>query len=148
MKKNLKKFFKKIKITKDIDNEVSVGKTGASEIEEACKEWIILSKPTKIEEVNSISKLEGIEKADASIILLAKEENDLLLSNDYALIMTARAKGIKCWWLTTFILRCLNNKLITKKEAKQILLDLIEAGMRLDSIVYTAILEEIEKYNK
>ena len=140
----LKKFFEKIKITKYIYEEVKVGKRGSSEIEKACKEWIILSKQRKFEEINDISRLEGIEKADASIILLAKEEKDILLSNDYALIIVARSKGIECWWLVTFLLRCLDKELITKEEAKQILFDLIEAGMRLHNAVFTAILKEIE----
>lgn len=75
---------------------------------------------------------------------MAKEKQDILLSNDYALIIVARSKGIECWWLTTFILKCLKKRVVLKKEAKQILFDLIEAGMRLDNAVYTAILKEID----
>lgn len=139
----LKKFFKKIRITQDIYNEVKTG-IGASEIEKMLKYWILLSKPKNIDEIGAISELEGVEKADASIIILAKEKRDILLSNDYALIMVARSKGIRAWWLTTFILYCLEKKIITKKESKQILFDLIEAGMRLNNAVYAAILREID----
>ena len=139
----LKKYFKKIRITQDIYDEVKIG-VGASEIEKACKSWIKIDKPKNVNEINNISKLEDIESADASIILLAEEKKDTLLSNDYALIMVARGKGIECWWLTTFLLRCLKKKLITKQEAKRILFDLIEAGMRLHNVVYAAILKEID----
>ena len=89
--------------------------------------------------------MERIEKADASIILLAKERQDILLSNDFALIMVARSKGIECWWLTTFLLRCIEKKIITKNEAKQILFDLVQAGMRLSNDVYATILKEMEE---
>lgn len=139
----LKKYFKQTMISQDIYDEVKIG-VGASEIEKACKRWIRIGKPKDFNEIDNISKSEDIEKADASIIVLAKEKQEILISNDYALIMVARSKGIECWWLTTFLLRCLKKKIITKKEAKQILFDLVEVGMRLDNAVYAAILSEIE----
>jgi len=140
----LKKYFKKATITQDIYDEVKIG-VGASEIEKACKDWIKIEKPENSEEIANISELEELEKADASIIVLAKEKGEVLISNDYALIISARSKGVECWWLTTFILRCLKKHITTKNEARQILFDLIEAGMRLDNAVYAAILKEIEK---
>ena len=140
----LKRLFKNIRITNDVYEEIKAGNIGVSEIEKACNNWIFLSQPKNFYEVNNISKLEGIEKADASIILLAEERQDILLSNDFALIMIARSKGIECWWLTTFLLRCLERKIMTKKEAKQIIFDLVQSGMRLSNDVYAAILKEIE----
>lgn len=140
----LKIFFKKIRITNDIYEEMKAGSTGVSEIEKACKDWIFLNELKNLEKINDISRLEGIENADASIILLAEEKQDILLSNDFALIAIARSKGIECWWLTTFLLRCLERKIITKKEAKQALFDLVQEGMRLSNEVYSAILKEIE----
>ena len=139
----LKKYFKQIMVSQDIYDEVKIG-VGASEIEKACKHWIRIDKPKDFNKIDNISKSEDIEKADASIIVLAKEKQEILISNDYALIMVARSKGIECWWLTTFLLRCLKRKIITKKEAKQMLFDLVEVGMRLDNAVYAAILNEIE----
>lgn len=139
----LKKYFNKIIITQDVYDEVKSG-IGASEIEKACKSWITIKKPKNSDEINNISKLENIEKADSSLIVLAEEKKEILLSNDYALIIIARSKGVECWWLTTFILRCLKKKIITKKEAKQILLELIDSGMRLSNEVYAAILREID----
>ena len=139
----LKRYFSSILITQDVRTEVSTG-TGASEIELACKNWIKVENPKNRKEVSRISKLEDIEKADASVIILAKEKRKILLSNDYALIMVARSKGVECWWLTTFLLRCLKKKIITKMEAKQILFLLVESGMNLDNAIYAAILREIE----
>lgn len=139
----LKKYFKSIKITQDIYEEVREG-VGSSEIEEACKHWIRRGKPKNLDQIDNISKLEGIETADASIIQLANEKKDILLSNDYALIMVARSKGIETWWLTTFILRCLEKRVINKKEAKQLLFHLVGAGMHLSNEVYAEILRVIE----
>ena len=140
----LKKFFKKIKITQDVYDEIITGNIGFSEVEKAFKDWILLGKVKTSSEVDKLSKLEGIENADAPIILLAEEKHDIILSNDFSLIIIARSKGIECWWLTTFLLRCTGRKIITKKEAKQILFDLVQAGMRLSNDVYAAILKEIE----
>jgi len=140
----LKTFFKKIIITPNIYEEMKEGTIGISEFEKALEDWIILNKPKNLNEIEIVSKLERIEKPDASIIILAREKRDIILSNDYALIKVARSKSIECWWLTTFILHCLARKKIIKEEAKQILFDLVESGMRLDNAVYTAILKEIE----
>jgi len=76
----------------------------------------------------------------------AKEKRDILITNDRALIKVARSKGIECWWLTTFLLRCLEKKIVTKKETKQILFDLVNAGMRLRNDIFVAIFNEIENW--
>lgn len=138
----LKRYFKKIIITKDVHDEIAEGKVGYTEIKGA--QWIQIGKPQDQDKIRKLSTLEGIEKADASLVLLANEKNDRLLSNDAALIMVARSKGIACWWLTTFLLRCLDKKLISKREAQQILYDVVQSGMRLQNVVYSAILKEIE----
>jgi predicted nucleic acid-binding protein len=141
----LKKYFKKITITDEVYDEVKQGKTGASEIEKGCEDWIAIENSKNSAGIDKIRKLEDIEKADASLILLAQEKEDTLVSNDYALIIVARSKGIKCLWLTNFILKCLNKKIINKNEARKILFELVECGMRLNNAVYTKILKEIDK---
>jgi predicted nucleic acid-binding protein len=138
----LKKFFKKITITGNIRNEVTHG-TGGSEIDSACGNWIVVVEK-KYHETSQVAHSEGIEEADASIILLARGVKDILLSNDAALIAVARSKGVECWWLTTFLLRCLERKIVTKKEAKETLFGLVETGMHLNNAVFAAILKEID----
>ena len=140
----LKKFFNKIIITKEVEKEIKTGKIGSSEFEEACKTWIEI-KEENSEEAKKLANAEDIEKADASVILIAKDEKDIILSNDYALIIVAKSKDIECWWLTTFIIKAIKKKIITKKEAKQILSDLIKSWIRLKNEIYVAILEEIDK---
>ncbi len=140
-------YLRDIIITPEIYEEVvkeAEGKPGVSEIEKACNDWITITK-VKSKGIGKISKLEGIERADLSIILLAKESNDLLLTNDRALIQVARSKGIECYWLTTFLLKLVKERKIEKEDAKNILFDLIANGMRLKIEVYAAILREIDE---
>ena len=141
----LRIFFKSILITKEVYNEVKEG-IGSSEIEEGLKSWIHIDK-RDFKNAQDLSEREGVELADASIILLSKETKDLLVSNDYHLITIARARGIECLWLTGFLIQCVTRKIITKKETKDILLALIKVGMRLDNEVYATILDEINKMN-
>lgn len=140
----LKEFFGKARITKEVYDEVKEGR-GASEIDEACKTWIEVSNYPAGRR-DELSRLEGIEQADASVLLLAQKENAILLCNDYALVTAARSKGIVCWWTTGFLLRCLKKGILSKKEAKQALSDLIESGMRLSNEVYSAILKDIDNH--
>lgn len=141
----LKEFFGKIKITKEVYDEVKEG-TGASEIAEACKTWIEVSKQLAVGR-DELSRLEGIEQADASVLLLVQKEKAILLCNDYALINAARSKGIACWWVTSFLLQCLKKKLLSKTEAKQALYDLVQSGMRLSNEVYSAMLKGIDDHS-
>lgn len=138
-------FDDKIFITKEVYEELLAGEIGTSEFKDACKNWIKISKKY-FHGINEFSKNEKIAKADASIILLAEQRKDILISNNYALITIAKTKNVKCWWLTTFILQCLKRKLLTKKQTKNILFELIESGMRLRNDVFAIILEEIEKF--
>ena len=139
----LEKYFKKIKITREIYNELISGVIGVSEFEKACNSWITIYE--KSEEFEKISELENIGKADVSIILLAQKEKEILLSGDYMLINVAKSKGIECLWLTAFIIKCTEKNILDKEEAKQILLDLIKAGTRLNNQVYSLILKKIDE---
>ncbi|MDI6916594.1 MAG: hypothetical protein QMC80_02210 [Thermoplasmatales archaeon] len=144
----LRKIFKEIKVTEEIYKEVvkeSEGRSGTSEIEKACKDWIEVCKIKSRVDIQKIAKSEGIEKADVSIVLLAKETKDILLSNDKSLIVVGKSKGVICWWLTTFILNLVKKRLVTKKDTKQVSFELVEAGMRLRVEVYAALLKEIDR---
>lgn len=144
---SLLRYFKEVMITPEIYEEVvkeAEGKPGVSEIEKACDNWITITE-AKSKEIGEISRLEGVEVADSSIILLARESDDLLLTNDRALIRVARSKGVECWWLTTFLLRLVKEKKIEEEDTTGILFDLIENGMRLKIEVYAAILREINE---
>ena len=133
----------KIKITKEIYKELISGVTGVSEFVNATKLWINVIE-ISIESEN-FTELENIGKADASAILLALNKKEILLSGDYMLITLAKTKGIDCLWLTAFIIRSVEKKILSKEEAKQMLLDMIKTGMRLNNQVYSLILNKIDE---
>ncbi len=111
----LKGFFKEIYITPEIFEEVAKAedkKVGVSQIKEAASSWIKILAPRQKIKIKNIADSEKVEYADASIILLAEERKDVLLSNDAFLIKVANARSVECWWLTTFLLNCLRKKMI------------------------------------
>lgn len=143
----LREFFKEVCITREIFEEVvktEETKVGASQINSAVGNWIKILTPRQKSSIKQIAELEKIGLADASVILLAKERKDILLSNDYFLIKVANSIGVECWWLTTFILNCVRKKIIKKEEAKQILYNLVLNKMHITVDVYAAILREID----
>lgn len=143
----LKDFFGEVTITGDVYRETveeAVGKVGISEIKKACEDWIKV-KDVKNKTIKEMARLEGVEEADASLIILAKEEKDVLISNDYVMISLAKSKGLRSWWLTALLLKAVKKKLVSRKEAKRMLSELVKSGLRLKIEVYEAVLNEIDR---
>ncbi len=137
---------RELKATPKIKKEVieqGKGRKGTSELKKLFKN--IQTKKIDTEKTQETAELEGITKADASLILLAQQENEVLLTNDKALIQIARMKNIECHWLTTLILKSVENNHIDKEEAKEILYNLVQEGMNLKNQVYSKIIKEIDK---
>src|SRR3989338_4563760 len=142
----LKTLFKHVAITKEIVAETTQKNfAGALAIENALNNWILVSEPRNATQVKEISSMKGIEPADASIIVLALERREALLSNDFALIRLAESLGIECLWITTFILKCVKQRIVTKEEAKDILFQLVSSGMRLSIEVYAELQKKIDE---
>ncbi|MBI2138227.1 hypothetical protein HYU13_01435 [Candidatus Woesearchaeota archaeon] len=141
----LKLFFGKITITLEVRDELLQGTDGLAKIQEALSSWIIAREVKNSEKVISIEKLEQIERADASLLLLAEMEKDMLISNDASLIRAARTRNIECWWLTTFLLHYAAKRIVARNEAKRILFLLVGSGMHLRNDVYAAMLQGFEK---
>ncbi len=138
----LKKFFGKVKTPKEVIREVTEeNRIGSPEILKAVGDWIV------VKEVE-VRRDDELEKGDLEVIALAEKENDIILTNDLALILIAKTKGLDCWWLTTFLLKCLYKGFIEKQEAKGILLELVKTGLYIKTEVYAAIASEIETYTK
>lgn len=143
----IRKAFEKAKTTREVYKETveqGKGKQGTSELKTAFDTWLQIEK-TDEEGAEEVSQLEGIEKADAGIILLAEKESEKLLANDRALIQVARSRNVNCYWLTTLLLKCIKEEIINKGEGKDILYELVKEGMNLQNRVYARILKEIEK---
>ena len=140
--------FDEIVTTEHIYNETVVqgnGMEGTSEIRKAFDEWIRIEKVDKSKS-KEIAEMEGITLADASLLILAEKRNDILLSNDRALILSGRAKNIECYWVTSLLLKSLKEGMINRNEAKEILFSLVDAGMNLRNSVFARLMKVIEKW--
>lgn len=123
--------------------EEGEGRLGTAEIKNAFDKWIKVIEIEK-EKAQKIAELEGIETADAAVILLAGEKGEILLANDKGLIELGRARGVTCHWVTTLLLNGVKKGKINKGAGKEILYKLVEQGMNLKSNVYARLLKKID----
>jgi predicted nucleic acid-binding protein len=89
--------------------------------------------------------MEGIAVADASVILLAEGDEEILLANDKGLIEVARSHGVECWWVTTLLLKCTKDGELTTDEATDVLYDLVDEGMNLHPKVYAQVQKKLQE---
>ncbi len=129
--------FDQIRTTESVRDEVLTdGKRGTAALQSFLADVPICETPSEAE---AIASLEGIAVADASVILLAEDDEDVLLANDKALITVARSHGVECWWVTTLLLKCTKEGVVSATEATDILYDLVDAGMNLHPKVYAQV---------
>jgi predicted nucleic acid-binding protein len=87
--------FEDVRTTGDVrDVALAEGKRGTASLSSFLDDVAICAVPNDAEDVAS---LEGITVADASVILLAEDGEEVLLANDKGLIEVARAHGVDCW---------------------------------------------------
>lgn len=143
----LKKLFKKIKIGTGIKKEIaSFDKTGITEIEKSLQSWIIeIKKDDVFAQAKNLAEKEKITYADAELIVLAEKMKEKIVTNDYKIHLIAKTKQVETIWLTGLILECLNKKILTKKQAKETLFELVQVGMYLKTEVYAMLEKRIEE---
>ncbi|ELY54965.1 hypothetical protein C491_17749 [Natronococcus amylolyticus DSM 10524] len=135
--------FDEIRTTELVRDEVLVdGKRGTAALTAFLDDVPACETSPQAEEVAS---LEGIAVADASVILLADDGEELLLANDKGLIAVARTHGVECWWVTTLLLKCTKEGVVTSAEATDILYDLVDAGMNLHPKVYSQTQQKLDE---
>ncbi|MFW6321319.1 MAG: hypothetical protein ACOC0Z_05665 [Halohasta sp.] len=133
--------FDEIRTTESVRDEVLTdGKRGTASLQSFLDDVSICETPRESEDVAS---LEGIAVADASVILLAAERDDVLLANDKGLITVARSHGVDCWWVTTLLLKCTKEGVLTTEEARDVLFDLVDSGMNLHPKVYAQVQQKL-----
>jgi len=129
--------FDEVRTTEEVRAEVlAEGKRGTAALADFLADVAIHDTPARAEDVAS---MEGIAVADASVILLAEEDEEILLANDKGLIEVARSHGVECWWVTTLLLSCTKNGDLTADEATDLLYDLVNEGMNLHPKVYAQV---------
>ena len=142
----LKKSFRQIKITSGVKEELtSFKKPGAHEIDIALKSWIQEEAKNNSSGAKSLARAENISEADAELIIIAKKQNEKILTNDYRLHSVAITKEVETEWLTFFIAKCAINKILSKQEAKETIFELVQAGMHLKPEVYAAIHQKLDE---
>lgn len=135
-----------IRTTEKVRDEVlTEGKRGTVALKSFLDDVSICETPPEAEEVAS---LEGVAVADASVILLADEGEEVLLANDKGLIEVARSHGVECWWVTTLVLKCTKEGLLTSTEANEVLYNLVDSGMNLHPKVYSQVQQKIQDLGK
>jgi len=134
--------FGEVRATELVRERVLVeGKQGTASLKSFLSDVSLCETPSRAEEVAS---LEGVAVTDASVILLADDGEELLLANDNALIEVARSHGVECWWVTTLLLSCTKNGVLSSNEANEVLFDLVDAGMNLHPKVYSQVQQKIQ----
>ncbi len=144
----IKDSFEKVITTGYIYSEVveeGKGRKGTSKIKDCFERWIEV-KTVDRQMSEDIAELEGINIADASLLILAEDTSSILLTNDRALIMIAKTRNIEYYWLTTLILKSTKEGRLETVEGKAILGDLVDAGMNLKPQVYSRILKILDDF--
>lgn len=135
--------FEEVRTTEPVREEVLVeGKRGTASLAAFLEDVPTHDPPPDAGEVAS---LEGIAVADASVMLVADDHDDVLLANDKGLIEVARTHGIDCWWVTTLLLACTAEGTVTSDEASDILYDLVDEGMNLHPKVYSKLRQKLDE---
>lgn len=135
--------FDERRTTEAVREEVLIeGKRGTAALDEFLEDASVLETPEKAKEVAS---MEGIAVADASVILVADDGEEILLANDKGLVEVAHSHDIECWWVTTLLLKCTKEGTITANEATDILYDLVDEGMNLHPKVYTKVQRKLQE---
>jgi predicted nucleic acid-binding protein len=135
--------FDDVRTTEEVQEEVlTEGKRGTAALDDFLSDVAVHDTPARAEDVAS---MEGIAVADASVILLAEDDEEILLANDKGLIEVARSHGVDCWWVTTLLLSCTKNGDLTADEATDLLYDLVDEGMNLHPKVYSQVQKKLRE---
>jgi len=87
--------FDDVRTTEDVRDEVlTEGKRGTVALDEFLADVTVHDTPARAE---AVASMEGIAVADASVILLAEDDEEILLANDKGLIEVARSHSVECW---------------------------------------------------
>lgn len=148
----LREFYGKLVTTpsvvrETVDEAKVLGKPGVSTIEEAFREGVLQVHSLAGEEndlASRVAESERIEIEDAQLIVLTRKLRDILVTNDKKLILVAKAHGVKTHWAVTPVILSVKRGKLNKKEAKDVIGSLVEAGLRIKSETLISIYRIIE----
>jgi predicted nucleic acid-binding protein len=135
--------FDEIRTPDGVREEVTAeGQRGTAPLRSFLEDVTVCETPAQAEEV---AAMEGIAVTDAAVVLLADEGEEVLLANDKGLIQVARSHGVECWWVTTLLLKCAKEGVLSPTEASDVLYDLVNEGMNLHPTVYTQVQNKLQE---
>ena len=150
----LKEVFTQIQVPPEVKIEtVDRGKTkeypDAYVIEHALNEGWIVTDPLTTENTKkseALAQIAGIDIGEAQAIILAKQKSEELVLIDQANAReVARQLGLSPRGTIFIILKAARRKLIRKRDAKQMLANLIEVNFYISAKIYRDTLKAIEK---
>jgi len=148
----LEKLFNKITIPSAVYHEVVTRgkqqeKPDAYIIEKAVDNWINVTsiEPETQTRYGFIDDNPGLDKGEKEALKLCKQINaQFLLADDRLARKTSKVMNIKPLGSLGVVVHAIKHGIITKKDAHQIVDDLLDAGLRLDIVLYKKIQEIIE----
>ena len=146
----LKKLFEEIVIPEEVYEEVVIkgkekGFLDAYKVEKAVEDNWIKIKENKIE--RELEKFAPeIDLGEIAVICLAKKmKPSLILLDDASARTIAESLGFNVKGTLYIILKAYKRRIITKKEAKNLIDELIILGFRISHEFYINLLNELEK---
>ena len=141
----LKKLYGRILVPRGVWEEVVTqgrGRPGASEVESARRDgWLRTEKVS----VPEMLEAEGADGADGEVITLARSRRLPVLTNDALVVAIARTHGVKAKWLTEALIEAVHDRVLSAKEARLILRDLVRSGLRVKSEVLAEVVHMMER---
>jgi len=147
----LKEVYGKIIIPEAVHEEVvskgrKKGFLDAEIVEKAVAEGLIdvreLSEAQR-KEVKRLGELAQIGRGEAEAIVLAKSEGSPLIVDDSTALGVARVYGVETLRTTSLILKAVSQRILTKRDAREIVEKLVAAKYRLRGDVLLEILREL-----
>ncbi|UZE91967.1 MAG: DUF3368 domain-containing protein [Methanosarcinales archaeon] len=92
-------------------------------------------------EAERLTQFANIGGGEAEAIVLAKHLNLELIIDDVVAQGVARTLGLDTHWTTSFIIRLVSKKLLSRKEARKMIEDLVSSGYRISEEVLIEILK-------
>ncbi|MGB9778902.1 MAG: DUF3368 domain-containing protein, partial [Candidatus Bathyarchaeales archaeon] len=105
-------------------------------------------KPRNAVFLETLLQTKGLHVTDAEVLATAKERGGKAIIDDEVARKTAKIYGIPYAGTPYVLVKAISQGLITKREAKQAINDMISAGWRCSVETYAKIIENIEKLGK
>jgi len=141
----LRTLYGRLRTTRDVYREcVEAGgaRLGLDALKAAFRAWIeVVDSPRN---ARQLAAAEGIEVADASLVLLCEREGEELLASDEHLLKVARARGVRGRWLTGALLIAVRRRVLETEEAKGLLTDLVRTGLHVSPEVFAEIYSALD----